>query len=126
MAKTLRWDIAPKVIDSSDNESELDSYVVSTAYTDLVDLEIIIGAADVAAKTMPKPAGSIYAIELISNQPVTVTITGPITVTALASVYNIFLNTGTGTGLTTSFVCTVTNLSGYEATVRWRVLGTAV
>ena len=125
MAKTLQWSVAPKVIDANDNETALDSYTVTTSYADLVDLEIIIGAADTAAKTMPKPAGSIYAIEMVSNQPVTVTITGPITVTAL-STRNLFINTGTATGLTTSFVMTVTNNSGYEATVNWRVLGTAV
>jgi len=122
---TFRWDIKPKVIDSAKNESTKDSYVINLDYPTLIEQTYIIAADDVEAKTLPIPIGDIYAIELISDQPLDLELTGT-SLTATMVTYNILINNGAGIDLTDGFGATIENNSGYIANVTWRIFGTTI
>lgn len=132
MSMTLRRTIQPKVIDANKNETNLDSYVVDSECLDMPAIQLIIATADTAAKTMPLPAKDTYSMELTSDQPVDLEVTyyidacgstAAITLTVQSFMVVSKANTVLGYGISG---VTVTNNSGYNATIQWRATGISV
>jgi len=116
MANTIRWTIQPKTIDTNSNELNLEQYTVENTYTQTLTHTIIIPAATTTPQTLPVITAHV-AIELISNQPVSFTVTDGAEVPIFLTSKNCLMSFSTSK----AYTYTVTNASGFDATITWRL-----